>query len=389
MKTDDHIRTYPFSLELAGIKRGWRDLDVVILDDVLPLEDVGHMVKQRGMPAYLVHNAYSAIQPRPWLDHTKLLCLPFWLALQQRDFQGIPLPRPSELETTHCFNFLANRSNLNRFLLMKLIQWFRLDSFQYTWSGAPVPTYPQTVQELDNLGLGRKDALSLRKHLLRPLDGWHPQWIGQRQWPRVYHRVEYGSNWDSWCDLRDMMSSTAVSLITETPDWQTATVFSEKSLMSAMALTIPIWIGGGSHQAEHWSRLGFDTFDDVVNHDYQYCATVTERCYRAIQLNLDLLRDVKHSTALRKKLLPRLKHNQKISQSDSIMRHCRSLCQCLPREMQIWVSQVFVPWTYYENRHNFRDHDRPDRKFQFPRPRADDHDFWNLVSQDTPIQAQQ
>ena len=34
-----------------------------------------------------------------------------------------------------CFNFLVNKKQINRYLLIKLVEYFKLTRFNYTWSG--------------------------------------------------------------------------------------------------------------------------------------------------------------------------------------------------------------------------------------------------------------
>jgi len=120
----------------------------------------------------------------------------------------------------------------------------------------------------------------------------------------------YREGWDS--GLRDMFMTSAISLISESnTGLDRASIFTEKTLHSVFGLNFPIWIGHYG-QAEQWERLGYDSFSDVIDHSYQHCDTLVERCYRAIELNLPLLsnRDLAHS--LRIQHLDRLLHNRNL-----------------------------------------------------------------------------
>ena len=83
------------------------------------------------------------------------------------------------------------------------------------------------------------------------------------------------------------MPQSAVALISESADFQKASVFTEKTLYALMALNFPLFIGGYGH-ADQLTRMGFDVFDDIIDHSYQYKETLFERCYYAFYNNLEL-----------------------------------------------------------------------------------------------------
>jgi hypothetical protein len=113
--------------------------------------------------------------------------------------------------------------------------------------------------------------------------------------------------WDA--GLNQMFSSSAVSLISESVDYQAGIGYTEKSIYPVLGLTLPIWIGG-KFQAEQFEKMGFDVFNDYIDHSYQYCNTLTERCYRAIADNQKILSDVEFAAETRQKLMSRLKKNR-------------------------------------------------------------------------------
>ena len=77
-------------------------------------------------------------------------------------------------------------------------------------------------------------------------------------------------------------------------------------------MNFPIWVGGGNCQAEMWKKLGFDVFDDVINHDYQHYDTLLERCVYAFTLNKEILTDIDYATSLRNANIERLKNNRSL-----------------------------------------------------------------------------
>ena len=205
---------------------------------------------------------------------------------QQKEFDD------KKTETNYCFNFMINKKQINRYLCIKLVELFKFKNFTYTCSG-------------DDNRFDCSDIIKEHNYLnkLSPLT---TDQIGKMLSPILidpifyYNGIEnlqnngssignYGSNKDSWdWGLNQMFANSAVSLITESIAYQKASTFTEKTLFCLLGLNFPIWIGGHK-QAEMWQRLGFDTFNDVINHDYQYYDTLLERCCYAFILNKKIL----------------------------------------------------------------------------------------------------
>jgi hypothetical protein len=104
---------------------------------------------------------------------------------------------------------------------------------------------------------------------------------------------------------------TAVSLITETiePEWGPCMTFTEKTAYSVLGLTFPIWLGG-YRQAETWAKFGFDTFNDVIDHRYQYQIDPVLSIKQALNDNNKILKDLNYAKSTRSNLLPRLIQNR-------------------------------------------------------------------------------
>jgi hypothetical protein len=83
---------------------------------------------------------------------------------------------------------------------------------------------------------------------------------------------------------------TCVSLITEPAFFERETIITEKTIMAIYGGTVPIWVGGW-RIADYLRGQGFDVFDDIVDHSYQDMPDPWDRCYYAIEKNLNLLKD--------------------------------------------------------------------------------------------------
>jgi hypothetical protein len=108
--------------------------------------------------------------------------------------------------------------------------------------------------------------------------------------------------------------------------------------MALYAGTIPIWVGGW-RIADYMASLGFDTFDDVVDHSYQTESDPELRCDLAVARNLKLLSnfDLAHS----KIDLARLQHNYDLLEQNVFLKDVLTKVQQQP-ELQSIVDQELV-----------------------------------------------
>lgn len=249
------------------------------------------IVEEHGYPDILISSAH----PEYNINNFKYYYLPDDLA--HFAYQVNKFSTVQDYSTEYCFNFMINKNQTNRFLLIRLVEWFKLTSYDYTWSGTDSFSCSEIIKELDSLNA------DLRYHIMKQ----------DFAIPAKFINLPNGTpqtNLAVWnYAIGEMFAKSAVSLITESIGVEKIINFTEKSLFSVQALTFPIWIGG-FRQAEHWKNHGFDTFDDVVNHDYQYCDTLVERCIRAFQDNLQLLTDLNYARAIREKHMERLLENR-------------------------------------------------------------------------------
>ena len=156
----------------------------------------------------------------------------------------------------------------------------------------------------------------------------------------------YGSNIWTWNHIfNQLMSNTAVSLIGETADFQKSSVLTEKTLYAIMALNFPLYIGGYGH-ADQLTRMGFDVFDDVINHSYQYKKTLFERCYYAFYDNLDLLSNLTLASALREQHLDRLVSNRSKLYQGQLSTAVANDISTWPESLRTTIQPV---WDNYKN----------------------------------------
>lgn len=187
-------------------------------------------------------------------------------------------------DVKHSVNLICNKKQMSRFLALKLVEFFSIDS-DYFWSG---------VGSTADLSLILNEITPAQSALLAPLHV-QPRWFydtSQCDLDSLIHLSHGGDHSWSWNHgLGEMVSSTAVSIITESHnDLDRACSFSWKTMASVLGLTFPIWVGTYA-SPYYWKRLGFDIFEDVIDHSYQYCPSFFQRCWDAFEKNKILLAD--------------------------------------------------------------------------------------------------
>jgi hypothetical protein len=118
--------------------------------------------------------------------------------------------------------------------------------------------------------------------------GLEPRWISYRNLPPRRYSSGLG-NIDIWNDvLGKYFSQSTFSFITEPAFWEKGCTITEKYLMALYGYCLPIFCGGYKI-AESLKALGFDVFDDIIDHSYQFELNPSLRILNALELNKHLL----------------------------------------------------------------------------------------------------
>jgi hypothetical protein len=312
------------------------------------------LIEQFGIPNIVVSSAHPEM---PFINSTIFYhYCPDWF--QQTTDQLVDHGKVVSENTQHCFNFMINKKQINRSLMLKLIEWFDLSSYVYTWSGLGAAfDMSGILNDIDLLDNCVEDLTHFRHKILAPVNTIKPQWLnpdGTTQ-PVVDKDsvgiTEYGGNLWTWNNLlSNLFSQSAVSLITESIQYEKTINYTEKTVYSVLGLTFPIWIGG-HNQAKHWQKMGFDTFDDIIDHSYQHYDSLLERCFYAFNNNIKILKDVNYARYLRKKNLHRLEYNRSILKSKINTALTQSL-ENLPEELCAFYKSTMPESSYYRTVQN-------------------------------------
>jgi len=282
--------------------------------DAFDDDHLQEVFSNRGMPGMIVSDSMLSYDGLP--DEVKFVGLPLWINRERKQWMLSEFDNKLPV-TTSSFNFMINRSQTSRYLLCKLVDILLTKSdYSYTYSGTK-RNFDCTaiVNELNLLGERSPLTASEKGQLLSPVKlktnfvMTNTTDATQVDTGNSAGGVEYGNNKHSWQSLKHIFFNSGIALITESTEYQKASMTSEKSLFPIFGLNFPIWVGGYC-EADAWKNMGFDVFDDVINHDYQRYDTLVERCVYAIKLNLKLLTDVELVAKLRQQHHERLLENR-------------------------------------------------------------------------------
>ena len=241
------------------------------------------------------------------------------------------------LTTNACANFICNKKQINRFLCIKLAEWFGLNC-NYTWSGNWASfDMSDILNELNNQVDQQPFAQDCLNFLLAPI-GIEPRFVAadpsaSRPADSADRFLVREASAGPWTDgLNQVFLTSAVSLITESVRFEHMAMFTEKTVYSVLGCTFPIWVGG-YNQAQQWQQLGFDIFDDIIDHSYQNYPTLIERCYYAFKNNLDILTNIELAVELRTKHQQRLIQNRELMLDNQLERALFDKVNSLPVEL--------------------------------------------------------
>jgi hypothetical protein len=272
------------------------------------------------------------------LDDVEFYGTPYWL--QQETTRFINLKFDNPIITKYIFTFNINKKQINRFLLLKLLEWFKLTDYCYTWSGIgrefDMSNVLDELKELEVQPFDNQTKLfllspvTLKKNFIK---------ISSDQIDTGCSVLNYGSNVSTWQTFLNQMSfDSAISLIAESIQHEKNMTFTEKTIYSVLGLNFPIWIGG-YNQALEWENYGFDSFNDIIDHSYQKHDTLIERVFYAFELNYRLLTDLSLVTKLRTIHMNRLLANRQLMLDNHLKSTVTHYILKMPLEIQELVNK--------------------------------------------------
>ena len=159
------------------------------------------------------------------------------------------------------FNFSINKPRIHRKFLLEEIERLGLTSYRHSlaWKYNPVNSIKVTDFKF---GPETVHAMSIAN--------------GSFKNAETYDKL-----------LRGIYQDTCISIITEPCFYEKEALITEKTFMAIMGGTIPIWFGGWKN-AQSLATLGFDVFEDIVDHSYETLEDPYDRCTQSLERNLHL-----------------------------------------------------------------------------------------------------
>ena len=275
------------------------------------------------------HNAW----PRKIFDDVEEYTIPAFGAQMAKIFTQSTFDQ--EIHTCYAANIMVNALQENRWAALKFAQIWNID-FDYTYNGV-----------WRNADLGDLIPWLSAEHL-------GPSWTDQARavfmalmelpakWIPFKFQVaredigigNYGGNYWTWHNgLDQLFCNSAVSLITESFPLIDTPPLTEKTIFAILGLTLPIWIGQ-RNSADSMKKIGFDTFEDIIDHSYQHEPNRLKRYWRAFELNHKILQDATHAHAALISVKARLLRNRELLLSGQLERASRAIMDTWPMEIQ-------------------------------------------------------
>ena len=288
------------------------DEDVVYFCDHYNSLSYESLKQQYGKPKRILFDVECTVIPQEF-EAIFIPAMHMGLSNWIHSFNKSNVKFSNSVTTNHCCNFSINRKHYDRHLVLKLIEEvFSIVDVNYTWHGK-LRDFDLTflLEELNTItSIDITDEF--KSKILSPIC-LPAQWLNNSDIANEFNGAQmiHGSYVDNWkVAHKELCTTSAVCLLTESfSNYQKNYTFTEKTLYGILGLNFLIWAGNYG-QADVAKKMGIDIFEDVIDHSYQYENTIFERCYFAIQRNLDILTNLELATELRNVHLERLIANR-------------------------------------------------------------------------------
>jgi len=322
--------------------------------DVFSLNWLKQLVASRGQPGMIINDHVVSFDGLKEYN-IAFYGLPLWLIREKQQWSIDEYNDTDPLITEKCCNFIVNRKQGSRYILLKMVDMFlKPEHYFHTYSGiAREFDCKHFIHDMNVLGKNSPLSAEERLKFLQPVEvesHWMPNYgtdlkslntaTGNYQ-----GRVGYGKMRDNWDTIKKIYLNSAVALITETGDItddganDNQAAVTEKSLWPIIGLNFPIWVGSHRH-AEIWQKMGLDIFEDVIDHSHQYYNTILERSVYAIKNNLEIITNVELAHSLRQKHHDRLLANRRLILGNALENYTDQIIASADPNHQPYLRQV-------------------------------------------------
>jgi hypothetical protein len=251
------------------------------------------------------------------LQEYQCLCLPIFMSKEANEFNQQNI-KTNWNNKTHTFNFMINKPRLHREFLLMLVEYFELDNYCHTLAWQHINFNRTSLKKYTSNRLYHDIIESTSVNIEQTDYKFGPEEV-------LSQGIKNGNfkNAETYQHLlqKSVFEPSCISLITEPAFFQKETIHTEKTIMAIYGGTLPIWVGGW-RQADYMKSLGFDVFDDVIDHSYQDMPDPFDRCYYAVERNIELLKNFDRVSQFIAKNQDRLQHNIKLIENNVFLTNC-------------------------------------------------------------------
>ena len=245
------------------------------------------------------------------------ISLPIFLVAASEEFAQKKIT-PNWSNKTCIFNFMINKPRPNREFLLLLIEHFKLANYSYSlcWKKTDV----NRGRLIENTQSQRYQDIMQHTPMNIAQQSYT---FGQEVFLDQGLRCGHVHNAENYVGLLQstVFEPSCVSLITEPSFYERETLKTEKTIMAIYGGTLPIWVGGWGIP-ESMRQLGFDVFDDIVDHTYEKLADPWDRAFSAVEKNLKLLSDPDLARDFITANHARLQHNVDLVEKNVFLKYC-------------------------------------------------------------------
>ena len=208
----------------------------------------------------------------------------------------------TNIDISKNLTFMSNKSRPHRIICATVLaNLFNIDKLNYTY------------ENIDQYSIVNSELLVDTDYDFDVNKTLPDRWVvhsAEHESPHGFGGKLYKNNHEVFVDClyKSIYHNSATSLITEPNFYEHGCMFTEKTLMSIYSGHFMIWAGSWK-AAETAKRIGIDTFDDIIDHSYQYIEHPGARVVESIVKNLDFLKNARLQQDLRNTNILRFKKN--------------------------------------------------------------------------------
>jgi hypothetical protein len=285
---------------------------------------------------------FDHVNAREYTTLKNVLYMPLFLSWQTGLFNQKNIA-PDWNSRASAFNFMVNKRRPSRELLLVFLSYF----------GLTTPDYTLCWKDSNWIERGLLSALTENTRLQKiihdtEMDTPSRMYLGGSEVVcanELMYRSQHCNNADVYESFvkKDLFESSCISLITEPVLLERESLITEKTIMAIYGGTLPVWVGGW-RQADVMRDFGFDVFDDIVDHSYQESQDPVERCFLALEQNLDLLRDFDRANDFLSNNQHRLMHNLDLLKTNVFQQRVLEQYNSSPDWVKPELIKIFERW---------------------------------------------